>query len=93
MVGGLPDNTVGMWLWLNKWEDTGVVDTKIIFHPYETNASSKRKAFANYSTAADTTGLVNIDLIDEKFCILLEASGANTSDVTLRLAGVLIAAP
>lgn len=74
--------------------DSGAADEKVIFHPWEANATAKRGNFktqvANISLALSA---IPVQLINRRFCLMRTASGAGTLNCTLRLFHIVVATP
>lgn len=71
--------------------DTGAASEFLMFHPFETNVSQKRRLFLAQVANVYNDREILIPLTARKFCALWTGSGANTFQFTLRADLALIA--
>ncbi len=88
----LPELTTQIKLWVS-WRDTGGVDERLITHPFAANSNPKRETIISVSTARNYQGLQLQPLIQSRFVVSWESSGAGTANPLFRIYETVIASP
>ena len=88
----LPELTTQIKLWVS-WRDTGGVDERLITHPFAANSNPKRETIISVSTARNYQGLQLQPLIQSRFVVSWESSGAGTANPLFRIYEVVTASP
>lgn len=85
IVSGLSDIAIGFEVTVTA-RDTGAASQRVILHPYEANADSKRKSVETQVANVRTSATVHsLSVISSRFCCLWEASGSGTMLIVIRI--------
>lgn len=86
----IPASTVSLNMTLTWIEAASSLNS--FFHPYVTGSGSKRQNITSVA-GVGIRGMADVPLIDRKFTLLSQASGANTATIQARLVGITLATP
>lgn len=84
---GIPTEIITMYLYVNKWEDSGGVGQEVILHSYKDEVDGTRIAFANQVAGVKFAAAAPTPMVGSRFTMAWTTSGANTGTLTLRNIG------